>query len=403
MEGGCPPGYANFAISFSNLNPNSVQESEDIRQVYQVMKEFSEATAPGAFIADLIPPLAKIPVFLQTWRTRALEYHRHQKDIWMRYWNNLQSQIASKRAPECFVKQFVTSDFDKQGISEVQGAFVAGSTPPYPDPFLQNPSHTNSKTLIFLYFLAMIEAGSETTSSALNSCIKYLAANPSVQARAAAELSAVIPSSRSPTFTDEPSLPYISAIVKEILRIRPVTNIGTPHYTTAPVTYKDYFIPANTVVSICQYAVHFDPSIYPDPFSFKPERFLPYPLKAGAAANQPDPEVRAKSSGFSFGAGRRICPGLHLAESSLFITVAKLMWAFEILPPLDGEGREEAVDVGDEAYEDGVNTLPKPFRVRFVPRSEERERVVREEWERARVEGYWMGGKKVEEGGMVVG
>jgi len=71
---------------------------------------------------------------------------------------------------------------------------------------------------------AMIEAGSETTSSTLNSCLLYLLANPSIQSTAQKELDAL---GHSPTFSDEPSLPYIRAIVKEILRLRPVANIGS--------------------------------------------------------------------------------------------------------------------------------------------------------------------------------
>jgi cytochrome P450 len=71
---------------------------------------------------------------------------------------------------------------------------------------------------------AMIEAGSETTSSALNSCVKYFAAYPEAQAKAYDELRRVVGESRVPTFEDEQDLPYIRACVKEVLRIRPVTK-----------------------------------------------------------------------------------------------------------------------------------------------------------------------------------
>jgi len=70
----------------------------------------------------------------------------------------------------------------------------------------------------------MIEAGSETTSSALNSCVKYFAAYPEAQARAYAEIQRVVGESRFPSFDDEVNLPYIRACVKEILRIRPVNK-----------------------------------------------------------------------------------------------------------------------------------------------------------------------------------
>lgn len=244
------------------------------------------------------------------------------------------------------------------------------------------------------------QAGSETTSSSLNSAILYLAANPAVQARAHEELDKVVGSSSSPTFEHEQDLPYIRAMVKEVLRIRPVTNIGSPHYTTADITYKDFFIPKNTVVSLYQYAIHFDPERYPDPKSFKPERYLDHPLKAGAYTAHPDPYARDH---FDFGAGRRICPGMHLAENSLFITLAKLLWAFKIEPPLGLDGKVQQVNTSDEAYEVGVNTLPRPFKVRFVPREAQREQVTRDEWAQAQSDGFYLGGVKVDVNGMVHG
>jgi hypothetical protein len=91
------------------------------------MKEFSDAVAPGAFIADLIPPLAQIPVWMQWWRPRALRYQTRQTAIWMKYWNSLMQQIRDGEAPECFVKQFSETDYQSQGISDIQAAYVAGS------------------------------------------------------------------------------------------------------------------------------------------------------------------------------------------------------------------------------------------------------------------------------------
>lgn len=243
----------------------------------------------------------------------------------------------------------------------------------------------------------MIEAGSETTSSAVNSALKYLAAYPEAQQKAHEEISRVIGDGRSPTFDDESDLPYIRSIVKEILRLRPVTNLGSPHYTTEDTPYGDYVIPKNTIVAICQYAAHYD-SRYPNPEVFRPERFLNHTLKAGAYASHPDPYERDH---FSFGAGRRICPGMHLAENSIFVVLAKVLWAFEIRPPMGADGKEEAVDVSDQAYEPGMNTLPKPFKLRFEPRNKKREQVMLTEWEKARADGYMLGSVKVDADGIV--
>lgn len=355
------------------------------------MKDFSDNAMPGACIADTIPPLADImPVVLQWWRARGLRLQARQTTIWMKYWSTLQKQIDDGKAPECFVKQFSESNYKAKGISDVQAAYVAGSK------YQINLSPVQTLTRSFL---AMIEAGSETTSSALNSVIMYLAAAPEIQRRAREELLSVIGTDRTPTFDDEQSLPYIRATVKEILRMRPAANVGSLHRTTAEVVYKDMVIPKGTIVTINQYALHYDPERYEDPYTFNPARYLNHPLKAGAYTAHPDPYARDH---FTFGAGRRVCPGMHLAENSLYIVLAKMLWAFEIRPPLNEDGSEATMDASEDAFEGGANTLPKPYRVRFIARDAKAAEVVRSEWSRAKEEGFYLGAVKVDSAGMVL-
>ncbi|KAH6971061.1 cytochrome P450 [Ilyonectria sp. MPI-CAGE-AT-0026] len=350
----------------------SIWDCETIREIYTVLTEFSITAEPGAYIADLFPPLGRLPQWLQWWRPTATRAYNRHTAIFMKYWNTLKEKLEHGNAPECLVKQIMETGIEKQGVTEVEACWVAGS---------------------------MIEAGSETTSSALNSSILYIAAHPEVQERAHEEISRVVGDERSPTFDDEEALPYIRAMGKEILRIRPVTTIGTPHYTTSDVFYKDYFIPKNTVVCMSQYVLHFNPEQWDNPDVFDPSRYLSYPHKAGVYAAGGDAVQRDH---YDFGAGRRICPGMHLAENSLFITLAKLLWAFKIEPPLGADGKPLAMDLSDAAYEDGVNTVPKPFKARFLPRSEARMEVLRAEWVQAQKDGFFLGSAKVNTGGVVV-
>lgn len=235
----------------------------------------------------------------------------------------------------------------------------------------------------------MIEAGSESTSSALYSCVKYLAMSPRAQERAGEELSRVVGDARSPSFADYERLPYIRAIAKETVRLRPIAPVSPPHYTTADVAYKGYLIPRGSCVSIGTYAIHYDASLHADPESFRPERYLGHPLTAGEYAAAPDPYARDH---FTFGAGRRICAGVYVAEDSMFIMLAKLLWAFRIRPCLGPDGREEVLDTSDEGCEaNSALTVSKPYRVRFVPRNEARERTLVEEWRTAEREGCEVG------------
>jgi hypothetical protein len=88
----------------------------------------------------------------------------------------------------------------------------------------------------------------------------------------------------------------------------------------------------------------------------------------------------------------------------MFIVLAKLLWAFDILPPADEAGQLIPVDTGDDAFDaEGSMTMAKVYKVRWRARNEEaRETVVREAAE-ARRDGYVLRGVKVGEDGMEVG
>jgi cytochrome P450 len=74
--------------------------------------------------------------------------------------------------------------------------------------------------------------------------IKY----PAVQARAQAELDAMLGPGRLPDFTDREHLPYITALVLEVLRWIPAVPLGVPRATTEDDVYRGYFIPKGTIV-----------------------------------------------------------------------------------------------------------------------------------------------------------
>jgi len=102
---------------------------------------------------------------------------------------------------------------------------------------------------------------------------------------------------------------------------------------------------------------------------------------------------------FSFGGGRRICPGLHVAERSVFINLARLLWGFNIENAKDENGNIIPVDFSTDGMLPGAMSNAKPFEcctallltaltnLAITPRSAKRERMMREEWAQAEKSG----------------
>jgi cytochrome P450 len=241
-----------------------------------------------------------------------------------------------------------------------------------------------------------VEAGAELTAVVIQNLILYLAATPDAQKKARDELDHVVGRSRAPTVADLRNLPYIRACVKEILRLCPVPTWAIKHFSDAEVTYKQHRIPKGTVLLANTSFMHWDPARYPEPSLFRPERYLDHPLPSAEYAVMKDPRTRDH---FTFGGGRRMCPASRLAENTLDITAASMLWAFELRPPLvtdrDGKEIEGGIDVSNDAFQPSAFRGPKPFRVRFVIRGKEQEDVVRTQWESARACGYELRGQKV--------
>jgi cytochrome P450 len=95
---------------------------------------------------------------------------------------------------------------------------------------------------------------------------------------------------------------------------------------SSPISGRTISSPLFCQLSRLRLIAH-DPDVYEDPMSFKPERYL-------------GPNPAQDSMDFAFGFGRRICPGRFLADAAVWITMAKLLAAFTVLPPLGADGKE---------------------------------------------------------------
>lgn len=138
-------------------------------------------------------------------------------------------------------------------------------------------------------------------------------------------------------------------------------------------------IPAGSTVILNVWGLHHDPVRSPNPDVFEPERFAGRTLLAPEYAASADFEKRDH---YGYGSGRRMCPGIHLAERNLFLAMAKLLWAFDFSEKIDAQGRSIRVDVDAKAgYTDGFLHCPKPFAAEVKPRSEVRRATIMKEYE----------------------
>ncbi|KAJ7270870.1 cytochrome P450, partial [Mycena rebaudengoi] len=137
--------------------------------------------------------------------------------------------------------------------------------------------------------------------------------------KAQREIDAVVRTGHLPNFDDKESLSYVSVIVKEVLRWRPVTPIAVPHFVAEEDMYCGYRIPAGSIVIPNTWAMLHDelPSRI---FRLHTHRFL--------INGQLNPAVRDPEIAFGF--GRHVCPGRHIAQSTLLVTIASLLTVFNI-------------------------------------------------------------------------
>ncbi len=199
--------------------------------------------------------------------------------------------------------------------------------------------------------------GSETVAAVMAWWTLAMVAYPETQSRAHAELDAVVGRARLPNFADYPSLPYIRAMVKEVLRWRPVTPLGGPHRCTEDDWYEGVFIPKGTICLPNVWYMNRDPEIYGENVEhFDPARHL------DANGDTPYGSSDAREEGHvSYGFGRRKCVGQHVANDSLFINMAVLLWATKIERKRDASGQLIPLDVDGFVDHGLIVSVESPF------------------------------------------
>ncbi|SJL15448.1 related to Cytochrome P450 [Armillaria ostoyae] len=342
-----------------------------LHKIYAVLANFTTVGQPGNYLADAFPILRKLPDALAPWRIKGREMHEWEMELWGGLLDDIQADINKGVSVPCYVGTYLKQRAEN-GHAEAPGCGLTE------DGWLRDK-------LLAYTAATVLEAGSDTTASTMQSFILFMLSHPAVLEKVRAEIDSVVGPDRMPTFDDEPNLPYFVACIKETLRRRPPTIMGIPHSADEDEVYNGYFIPKGATVIGNVWAIHMDPARYPNPTAFQPERFY-VPGKPTRWASGPDQD----RDHYVFGWGRRFCQGSYIAEASLFIVLSRLLWGIDFQAPIDEKtGKPIIPDMADDerTFSDGFVSIPKLYNITFKPRSEKSEMIIRKAWDEA--QGAW--------------
>ncbi|KAH7072427.1 cytochrome P450, partial [Paraphoma chrysanthemicola] len=292
---------------------------------------------------SLKPLVSLIPRHINPWATEALAaYTNERKTFEKAYKMGLRSRLP------CFTTDIEAAKTNMKLLSDHAAVYIAGIA---------------------------FEGGADTTRYTLQGLFKAMALFPEAQKKAQAELDEVVGATELPSSKHLENLKYINCTAKECVRWMPTAiNGAIPHATVHDDQYRGYRIPAGATVVLAVWSASHDPKNFDDARTFRPERQNP-DTTIYEATNIASPKERGL---YGFGAGRRICPGMHVAHNTLMLAIARILWAFNIAPAEDEAGNPVTID--RDAVAGGLAAMPAPFKCKIIPRSEKRAALISKEW-----------------------
>ncbi|KAG1731607.1 cytochrome P450 [Suillus paluster] len=295
----------------------------------RALDQFSRFSITGDFMVDFLPCLAKVPEWFPGagFKRIARECRETLEEMAAAPYKFAKDQMAAGIA----LKSFTLDLLDGRTLSAEEDHIVKWSA------------------------VSLYGGGADTSVSAIYSFFLAMTLFPDVQKKAQAEIDAVVGPDRLPSFADRASLPYTEALAKEVLRWN-VVVASADHSTTEDDIHNGYYIPKGSLIIPNIWFMLNDPQTYANPSEFNPERFF--------AKDGKEPETDPRTMCFGF--GRRICPGQHLADASIWISTAMSLAVFDISKVV-----ENGVEITPEVdHSSGFISHPKPFKCSIKPRSD---------------------------------
>ncbi|WCJ19256.1 cytochrome P450 family 71 subfamily B polypeptide 34 [Euphorbia peplus] len=161
-------------------------------------------------------------------------------------------------------------------------------------------------------------AGTDTSAAAVVWAMTFLIKNPAKMKTAQEEVRNVAQKKGFVNEDDIEQLLYLKAVIKETMRLQPPAPLLLPRELSESCKLDGYDIARNTIVHVNAYAIGRDPEVWQNPEEFCPERYI-------------GNSIDLKGQDFElipFGAGRRICPGIHMGLATVEISLANLLYKF---------------------------------------------------------------------------
>ncbi|CAE6507806.1 unnamed protein product [Rhizoctonia solani] len=326
-------------------------ETKEVSDFFEVQHMWERILTPGSLPPiDFLPFLKWMPRPLARWKDVCDETRRRQRNLYFGLLRETEERVANNYENGCFMEEVLTRQAEF-GISRELVGYLGG---------------------------VMIEGGSDTTSSWVQSLILALAAFPEAQKKAQTaqdEIDKVVGADRLPTPDDFSELPYIQAVIKEVHRWRPAAPLAVPHGTVDEISYRGYRIPAGPTIFVNNWGMLHDPDVYERPEDFWPDRWL-----QNEFGTKPEVINTDRKNNIWFGSGRRFCPGVHLANNSIMVNTMNLVWGFNYGPEID-EKTGKPIPIDTWNYAKGILTCPEPFMVTITPRSKQHAEALEHEFQ----------------------
>ena len=279
--------YSNSVMHRIVLGDGLVKRTEELVELQRVTIQFLKMIGESSI--EFFPLVTKIPALLQPWRRGMEKIGREHRDVFETWWRPVKRMIEKGTAPPSFVRDaLLHANFKYRGDDE-QAMYLA---------------------------LSAISAGSDNTRMILNTFIMAALCNPEAMQKARDEADAICggKAERLPLISDIDAMPYTCALVKEVLRWRPIVPVVPPHQLTQDLEFEGYHFPKGTEFLINSIPVC---NAVDKPETFMPERWLD------------GNESNIGAGLWIFGGGRRICVGYKLAQTQLFIAFSRLAYCFD--------------------------------------------------------------------------